>query len=168
MPSTAQKILHTARRANERENDLEKLEWVQEADVFNLSAWTDLPEDRLAEAISKLQGLIIEDISIADDNELSHNPTLTKFERLASEWRKDTAHLSSTVQQAMHPAYQQIIGMGEEVIPLLLLNLKDSPDHWFWALASITGENPVKPNQKGKMREMAEAWLSWGRKRGYC
>ena len=169
MPSTAQKISHTARRANEHENDSEKLEWVQDIDIFNISAWTEPREDRLAEALRKLQGLdVIEEFSTDDAIEQSHNPAINKFARLANEWRKETKHLSSIVQKSMHPAYQQIIGMGESVIPILLQHLKQLPDHWFWALASITGDNPVKPHQRGKMKEMANAWLTWGRKRGYC
>jgi hypothetical protein len=67
----------------------------------------------------------------------------------------------------MHPAYQQIIGMGMEVVPLLLGELARELDHWFWALKAITGVDPVSPASRGKMREMAEAWFHWGRQQGY-
>jgi hypothetical protein len=43
-----------------------------------------------------------------------------------------------------HPAYQRIIEMGQPVMPLIFRELEREPDHWFWALQSITGENPVK------------------------
>lgn len=44
----------------------------------------------------------------------------------------------------MHPAYQQIIGMGEKALPLILRDLRDRPTgHWFWALNAITGEEPT-------------------------
>lgn len=61
---------------------------------------------------------------------------------------------------AMHPAYQQIIGMGREAVPLILRDLQRRPDHWCWALAHITGEDPVPA-------EVAEAWLDWGRQNSH-
>jgi hypothetical protein len=39
-------------------------------------------------------------------------------------------------------------------------------DQWFWALESITDENPVPPEAAGKVRQMAQAWIDWGRGRG--
>lgn len=47
----------------------------------------------------------------------------------------------------MHPAYQQIIGMGPAVVPLLLNDLVRTRSHWFWALRAITGKTqfPMTP-----------------------
>ena len=41
--------------------------------------------------------------------------------------------------------------------------LRREPDHWFWALIAITGEDPVAPKDRGKLQEMTDAWLacSW-------
>jgi hypothetical protein len=66
----------------------------------------------------------------------------------------------------MHPAYQRIIGLGTAAVPLILAELEKDLDQWFWALKAITGEDPVPPESRGKMREMADAWLNWGRKKG--
>lgn len=90
-----------------------------------------------------------------------------KFYELKSRWEVDTAILSSITEIAMHPAYQQIIGMGRNAIPLILAEMKEAPGHWFWALKSITGEDPVLPEQRGRIKEMAEAWINWGRDQGY-
>ncbi len=57
-----------------------------------------------------------------------------RFARLASEWRSRTACFSSVQDMATDPGYQSIIGMGKEVVPLLLGALASRPDHWFWAL----------------------------------
>ncbi|HDY67966.1 MAG TPA: hypothetical protein ENH85_09265 [Candidatus Scalindua sp.] len=92
---------------------------------------------------------------------------LIKFQELKSRWEVDTAILSSITEIAMHPAYQQIIGMGRNTIPLILAELKERPGHWFWALKSITGEDPVLPEQRGRIKEMTKAWLNWGRDKGY-
>ncbi|MEA3411489.1 MAG: hypothetical protein U9R74_08105 [Pseudomonadota bacterium] len=90
-----------------------------------------------------------------------------RFLALAEEWRQSQGVSSSLTQLAMHPAYQQIIGMGEAVIPLILRELEKRPDHWFWALKSITGEDPVSDENRGNIRQMAADWLEWGKKQGY-
>ena len=90
-----------------------------------------------------------------------------RFQALAAEWRREVAWTSSITDIAMHPAYQQIIGMGQAVVPLLLRELDQRPDHWFWALRAITGVDPVLPEHRGKLSEMAKAWLDWGRQQGY-
>ena len=93
--------------------------------------------------------------------------TESAFRKLADKWKQETAHLSSDHEMSMHPAYQRIIGMGPAVVPSLLAELKRDPNHWFWALRSITGENPVSENARGRLDAMITAWLDWGRSRGY-
>lgn len=66
----------------------------------------------------------------------------------------------------MHPAYQEIIGMGERAIPLLLGELRREPDDWFWALHAITGVNPVPEASRGNVQAMADAWVEWGLQNG--
>lgn len=95
------------------------------------------------------------------------NPIM-RFLTLKARWEAETAVISSISEIVTHPAYQQIIGMGPIAIPLILSEMKKKPGHWFWALKSITGEDPVKPEQRGRMKEMTEAWLRWGKNQGYC
>ncbi len=90
-----------------------------------------------------------------------------EFNRLAEEWRTETRMLSLVTHKSMHPTYQRIIGMGKPVIPLILQDIAQKPDHWFWALRAITGENPVKPEQVGRMKLMAQAWIQWAKEHGY-
>ncbi len=90
-----------------------------------------------------------------------------KFQELKAIWNADTAILSSITEIAMHPAYQQIIGMGRSAVPLILEEMNEKPGHWFWALKSITGEDPVLPEQRGRIKEMTKEWLSWGKEQGY-
>lgn len=89
------------------------------------------------------------------------------FSRLADEWRRETAVISSVTDMATHPAYQRIIGMGPAAIPLILRELEREPHYWFWALRSITREDPVKPEDLGNMRKMAKAWIDLGKLRGW-
>jgi hypothetical protein len=67
----------------------------------------------------------------------------------------------------MNHAYQQIIGMGEPAIPLILDEFERRPSHWSWALTAITGDDPVPESARGRLKEMAAAWLQWGREKGY-
>ena len=90
-----------------------------------------------------------------------------QFDRLAKAWKEDTRYICSTTDLATHPAYQRIIGMGRDVVPLILADLRKEPYQWFWALRAITGEDPVPETQKGKVRQMANAWIQWGKRKGF-
>ena len=93
--------------------------------------------------------------------------TQAEFQRLAMEWKQETAHLSSPSAIAEHRAYQEIIRMGKAVIPFILRDLQDSRAQWFWALRSIARESPVRPEDRGDVGAMTDAWLNWGRARRY-
>jgi hypothetical protein len=96
----------------------------------------------------------------------SSEQQLARFRTLAERWKRETAHLSNIAKKALHPAYQEIIGMGESAVPLLLTEFQRQPDDWFWALHAITGANPVPPTSRGNLRAMAEAWVQWGVEHG--
>ena len=89
------------------------------------------------------------------------------FKRLAEEWRHERPRGVDVAGMVMHPSYQRIIGMGEDAIPLILNELDRQPDHWFWALHSITGANPVPEDCQGNISAMASAWIEWGQRNGY-
>lgn len=93
---------------------------------------------------------------------------VNKFHALASDWEKEVVGLSSTTQMSEHPAYQEIIKMGTKIVPLLLSELKNNPLYWLSALSAITGENPIKPEQRGRIKQMASAWIEWGINQGYA
>ncbi len=89
------------------------------------------------------------------------------FAKLAEIWKEETKYSSSLTKLIMHDAYQRIIGLGPDVIPYILRDLEVSGDQWFAALQSLTGENPIKPEDAGRVRKMREAWLEWGRENNY-
>jgi hypothetical protein len=89
------------------------------------------------------------------------------FNDLVLQWKRDTINTSSITEMANQISYQQIIGMGKEVIPLILKELSKEIDHWFWALRAITRENPVKDRNIGNLEAMAQDWLEWGTQKGY-
>ena len=89
------------------------------------------------------------------------------FERLADEWELGRPRGADIEQMTKHPAYQRIIAMGDRAVPWLLQRLAEKPDHWFVALNAITGARPVRQESRGRIKEMAQAWLDWGRQQGY-
>jgi hypothetical protein len=98
----------------------------------------------------------------SEDSELG--PT---FRELADRWRRETGMLSSVTEKLQHPAYQAIIGMGSKAVPWILLELRDRPDHWFTALKAITGQTPVPVKDRSSFRRATEAWLAWGKEKGF-
>jgi hypothetical protein len=85
---------------------------------------------------------------------------------LVTEWKQATRYTSSMSDLATHPAYQRIIGLGPAALPLILRELRRAPDHWFWALKAITGEDPVPSTARGNLSEMTKVWLRWAAERG--
>jgi hypothetical protein len=62
-------------------------------------------------------------------------------EQLLESWQAGEEQLSRF--ETLSRQYQEIIGMGERAVPLLLAELKREPDDWFWALHAITGASPL-------------------------
>lgn len=91
------------------------------------------------------------------------------FRELADRWLDETEHISNINKAIVHPAYQQIIGMGKVlpsfIVPLLLHELEVNPDHWLVALHEITNEDPAP--EDSNFEEAVQAWLNWGRSRGH-
>ena len=91
-----------------------------------------------------------------------------RFLRLVADWKKQRDTLSSSpADYAMCPAYQKIIAIGPEAVPLILEELQRHPDHWFWALHVLTDADPVPRAKRGIFKEMVRAWLEWGERSGY-
>ena len=110
---------------------------------------------------------IISTITVIVLREQKKQRTQKRFIELAQQWFNSAGYLSSTTEAVIHPAYQQIIGMGEEAIPLLLMELLKASGRWFWALKAITGENPVPREHLGKTKKMTQDWIDWGVEKGY-
>ncbi len=87
------------------------------------------------------------------------------FNTLVEQWYTNTLLYSSIQDISMDPAYQQIIGMGSQVLPLIFRELPEGRSLWFWALHAITREDPVGEDESGD--QAVEAWLIWGKERGY-
>src|SRR5438067_2403633 len=76
-------------------------------------------------------------IRLATTNQTQQSTIEQRFRDLVDQWKEATEFTSSTTEMVLHPAYQQIIGMGPVAIPFLIAELRRDPDHWFAALKSI-------------------------------
>jgi hypothetical protein len=94
----------------------------------------------------------------------SDSEVAEKFSALAREWREATAIESDLERIILNTAYQQIIGLGPQVLPHILRDMEETRDHWFWALMSIVGED--KAAGQTSVGAAVEAWLAWGRGAG--
>ena len=86
-----------------------------------------------------------------------------QFRRLLSQWNAETMVLSDPGKIMGHSAMRAIIAMGEDVVPLILRDLRGNPSLLVWALPKIVGANPPF---EGNNEKMIEAWLQWGREQG--
>jgi hypothetical protein len=89
-----------------------------------------------------------------------------RFRRLEAVWLAEVGFSSSSTELRSHPAFREIVGMGEAVVPLMLRDLKERPRLWVWALPQITGTDPVAPADRGNSAKMTAAWLRWAAGQG--
>ena len=66
-----------------------------------------------------------------------------------------------------HPAYREIVSLGEPMVPLILERMREKGRHWDHALGDITGTNPVKRSDWGRIAAIQASWLEWGEANGY-
>ena len=95
-----------------------------------------------------------------------HANRRNRFERMRDSWAEATQWSSSTTEIAMHPAYQAIIGMGTDALPMILRELRDRGGYWYWALKAISDEDPVPPLDRGDIPKMDAHWIRWGACKG--
>lgn len=94
-------------------------------------------------------------------------PIREKFEKLKNQWKEETSDFSRIRYIIAHPAYEEIIEMGEEVLPFILEDFCcENPANWFFALQKISKECPVHKTDWGDIPKMTAAWLKWGEKKG--
>ena len=90
-----------------------------------------------------------------------------RFTELADRWEAETVFLSNLDRAAEHAAHKEIVSLGELAVPLILQRMQTQGGHWFHALRDITGENPVKRSDWGKVAAIQASWLEWGEANGY-
>ena len=88
------------------------------------------------------------------------------FRNAVAEWTCEKRTNVEREKLAAHPAFRRIVAMGQEAVPYLLREVKREPNLLVLALREITGENPAPRESRGKISEVAKAWVAWGEKKG--
>jgi hypothetical protein len=88
-----------------------------------------------------------------------------KFKELLARWKTETGGMSSPSSIRMNRNYQKIIGLGRAVIPLILQELVNKPDDWFYALEMLVDDNENPITEDMGFNESTAAWLRWGKDR---
>jgi len=82
------------------------------------------------------------------------------FNELYEQWREKTK-FHSYIGNTTDIYHEKIIQLGWRAVPFIINKLKEDHAHLFIALSRITGENPVKKENMGKIKKMAEDWIQW-------
>lgn len=113
------------------------------------------------------EGNVIEQSRIASIDHLysamsySDTDLYIKFTRLKEKWEDDTKYLSNITDICNHPAYQEIISLGKDVVPYIIIDLSETGHYWFWALQKITHEDPIPEEHYGYINKMTQDWIQW-------
>lgn len=84
----------------------------------------------------------------------------SRFARDAKEWKQESEFMSVVTDMVLLDSYQRIIGLGPAAIPLIIEDLKrNGPEHWFWALTAIVGEDQA--HGATDVPSAAQAWINW-------
>jgi hypothetical protein len=85
-----------------------------------------------------------------------------KFNRLASQWYRETGMLSFIDRRAAHKSYQQIIGMGKDALPFIFREMENNKGDWFWALNAILPEEHPAAGETN-FKKAVKLWLNWAK-----
>lgn len=130
-------------------------------DTVMSDSWVSERVDTMDESLDRF-------LAVESSGRSEEYPALRdRFNELAEEWKRETVFVSSVTEKILHPCYQRIIGLGRKAIPAILADLRTSRAEWFWALESISGDDPISPEDRGDVDAMVNAWVEWGRTRGY-
>src|ERR1019366_3554460 len=107
-------------------------------------------------------------------NDITTEPATESVEDLAKRYAKltaecdhDTRYSSKLKTKVEHPAFREIVAMGEKAVPLILAGLEKKPSHWTLALDEITVANPLPEGSAGDLEKLVAAWIAWCRQQGY-
>jgi hypothetical protein len=87
------------------------------------------------------------------------------FYKLLRKLARETAISSNPMVYVRHPAFAEIISLGDKVVPLIIASLQVKPSHIMLALPTLTGENVVTPDVQGRPAQIAAKWVEWYNRR---
>jgi hypothetical protein len=87
------------------------------------------------------------------------------FSQRVEAWVAETQWYSSLSSITRHPGFAAIVSMGPPVLRFVLdrMSRGEVRVHWFPVLKDVAKEDPVRPDHRGRLTEMASDWITWGR-----
>lgn len=91
------------------------------------------------------------------------------FEQRSNNWIAETAVFSSISSITRHEEFNALLEMGDSAVKFSLERLLagELHVHWFPLLKRLSGEDPVRPEDRGVVNRMAEEWIRWGQSKGH-
>lgn len=90
-----------------------------------------------------------------------------RFAELNAAWKEGTRFTSKIKTMKEHPAFREMVAIGEKAVALILNDLEKKGGFGFLALEEITGVDPLPHESQFNHDQLADAWLAWGRAKGY-
>jgi hypothetical protein len=128
---------------------------------YDIDLWDDEDESRETRSPSALAVLSSRD-DVNEGAAARHDDKLL-FDELADELAGAARGMSSTRLALGHPAYVEILALGDQAIPWLLERLASAGDRpiWLRLLGSLTRYQPGAGMET--IPEAAAAWIRWGK-----
>jgi hypothetical protein len=100
---------------------------------------------------------------------MSNTPNFPELESRYRQLKEEFEHVSSP--RANSGIYlkelQEIVDLGEGVIPLILQDIQIKASFIVNALPRITSERPARESEPGDIQDKVDSWLEWGILKGY-
>jgi hypothetical protein len=92
--------------------------------------------------------------------------TKSEFEALTKKWREDTCFLSSPTQIMAHPAVEELVQAGDQIVPWIFEAYKEDMSlSWSDLLHQITEVNLMIPRKYwGYVEKIQGYWMRWWEK----
>ncbi len=87
-----------------------------------------------------------------------------EFRCLTEEWAEHCQNVifSSNIYDYLnHPAYRQLIQLGEPAIPHIMERYREDDLPWGFVLDEITGSHVIENPDNFNPREVKKRWLEW-------
>jgi hypothetical protein len=85
-----------------------------------------------------------------------------RFDALNAEWFTETTFQPSVARICLHPAFLDIVSMGETAVPFIVESLRQRPSFLIEALRRIVGSSPeTSVGANGEVQDAAAAWIHW-------
>lgn len=86
---------------------------------------------------------------------------INSFYAVLQRWESETAFSSNPDEITKHPSYQALVQNAENVIELIISDLRRRPSFLVWVLDDAIGEQPYSDDEVGDIVAMTEGWIRW-------